>query len=147
MYKTQKFVADALAAETDGCILWPYAVRKSSGYGAFSKTVNGKCKHFDVHRFVCVEAHGNPTSDAPEAAHSCGNKLCLNPRHLYWASHKQNMEDAKRHGTIRGGGRHRQRIFTEDAAFIAKSGMSILELAERYQTSASHIAKVRRSVA
>lgn len=147
MHRNQKFVADALSANTDACIVWPFAVRKSSGYGAFSVRKDGKQCHYDVHRFVCIEAHGAAPQNMPEAAHSCGNKLCINPRHLYWASHKQNMEDAKRHGTLRGGGIYRQRIFAEDVEFIATSKLSILKLAEKYRTSPSHIGKVRRSAA
>jgi hypothetical protein len=147
MSKRIDFIDDALASNTDDCLVWPFAVRKSSGYGAHSGLKNGKKLNYDVHRFVCKEAHGSAPNGLPEAAHTCGNKLCINPRHLYWASHKQNMDDAKKHGTIRGGGRHRQRIFADDVAFIANSDLSLIQLAEKFQTSASYIGRLRRSAA
>jgi hypothetical protein len=123
------------------CILWPFAVRKSSGYGAHSTT--GPQRNIDAHRYVCTLAHGAP-GDGAEAAHRCGNKLCVNPNHLYWADHQTNMQDAKRHGTMRGGGRWRQRLFAPQIADICTSGQSLLALAEKYNSDASYIGRVRR---
>lgn len=147
MPKCSDFIDDALASDRDDCLVWPFAVRKSSGYGAYSTRKDGKKRNHDAHRFVCKEAHGSAPEGFPEAAHTCGNKLCVNPRHLYWASHQQNMDDAKKHGTLRGGGRYRQRIFADDIVFIIESDLSAIQLADKYQTSASHIARLRRSAA
>lgn len=83
--------------------------------------------------------------DGDEAAHSCGNKTCINPRHLRWADHASNMEDAKAHGTLRGGGRYRQRIFADDIAFIVASPKSLLELASIYDTDVAYIGRLRRA--
>lgn len=137
------FIAFALASDTDQCILWPFAVRKSSGYGAHNYRINGRKVSCDIHRHTCQRAHG----DRPdmEAAHSCGVKLCINRRHLYWATHAANMADAKRHGTLRGGGRWRQRFFAPQIAHIVASNGSHLALAERYDTTASYIGQLRRA--
>lgn len=135
--KRKDFLAVAIASNTDECILWPYAVRSSSGYGAFSI---GR-KNYDAHRFVCVQAHGE--SDL-QAAHSCGNKLCVNPRHLRWCDAKTNMADAKAHGTLRGGGRWRQRLSAADVDAIRASNDSYSLLAERYATDVPYIGKLKR---
>jgi hypothetical protein len=82
-----------LAPATDGCTAWPFA--KVAGYG--SVRVAGKSEL--VHRFVCQSAHGEPPSPRHEAAHSCGNPICCNPRHLRWATPKENCSDKKLHGT------------------------------------------------
>lgn len=139
----EDFITAALASGTDHCILWPFAVRKSSGYGAHNYRAKGRKVSCDAHRHTCQKAHG----DRPdmEASHRCGNKLCINPRHLYWATHFANMADAKRHGRLRGGGRWRQRFFAAQIAQIAASNDSYVALARAYDTDAAYIGRLRRS--
>lgn len=132
-----------MAADERYCVIWPFAVRKSSGYPALSLRANGKQTHHDAHRDVCEKANGKP-ADGEQAAHKCGNKLCVKGSHLYWASAKQNMEDAKAHGTLKGGGRYRQRISMEDIGEIVASDRSHLQLAMKYGTDASYIGRLRR---
>lgn len=134
----------AALAPSEDCVPWPYAVRKSSGYGAMSRKANGRTENWDAHRFVCAYFHGAPTDDQ-EAAHSCGNKLCVNPAHLSWASHLENMADAKRHGTLRGGGRYRQRFNAGLRDEIRASKESYSVLAARYSTDVAYIGNLRRS--
>lgn len=52
-----------------------------------------------VHRLVCIRRHGPPPTDDLEAAHSCGNAGCVNPRHIRWATRFENAADKKLHGT------------------------------------------------
>lgn len=42
-----------------------------------------------------MEADGRPRPPAPanHGLHSCDNKLCLNPDHLRWGTHRENMQD------------------------------------------------------
>lgn len=78
----------------DDCLTWPYG--KSDGYGIM--VVDGKC--CKVHRLACEEVSGSPPSPKHEAAHSCGNGHlgCVNPRHLRWRTHKENMREMVEHG-------------------------------------------------
>lgn len=140
----EQFILDALAASTDDCIVWPFAVRKSSGYAAHSTLESGVKRNYDAHRHVCERAHG-PAPENHHAAHQCGNKLCINPRHLYWATPKENAADTTKHGTWRGGGRYRQRIFEKEREDIINSNESILVLAERYGIRPTYAAYIRRN--
>lgn len=143
--KTRKeFIHDALTSKTDECIIWPFAIRKSSGYAAHNYSRSGEKKSVDAHRYVCVLAHGEPSSPTLEASHSCGDKLCINPAHLRWATHKENMKDAIDHGNLKGGGRWRQRFFGPEVEHICASRKSILELADMYKSSPSYISEIRR---
>ena len=53
----EQFIADALASDTTECILWPFAVRASTGYPAHNFSVDGVKTSVDGHRYVCERAH------------------------------------------------------------------------------------------
>lgn len=124
-------------------MIWPYAVRKSSGYPAHSFWRNGKKQNVDAHRFVCELAHDKP-QDGYQAAHKCGIRLCVNPAHLYWATPAQNAADAKSHGTLKGGGRYRQKIFASQLLEIRTSALSHLALGRKFGVDPSYIGRLRK---
>jgi DNA-binding XRE family transcriptional regulator len=83
-----------LAIETDDCVLWPFA-KNSHGYGyVFS---GGQMRR--THVLACVNAHG-ARPERHDAAHSCRVRLCMNPRHLRWATRSENMADNEAFGTL-----------------------------------------------
>jgi hypothetical protein len=93
----------------DECVLWPFATL-ASGYGS----VHADGKTARVHRFMCELAHGSAPSPDLDSAHSCGTRLCINPRHLRWATRSDNMADAVGHGTAPRGELHGAHKLTED---------------------------------
>ena len=146
MSKRAEFLAKAATArDGDGCMVWPFAVRASSGYGAHNLPAGGRRKiNVDAHVHACTLAHGERPSRDHQAAHSCGNKLCCNGEHLRWATRIENMADAKAHGTLKGGGRYRQRLHAPDVAAIRASRESLLALGRRFGMDPSYIGRVRR---
>lgn len=56
----------------------------------------------NAHRLMCVFVNGDCPPDKNEAAHSCGNRKCVNPAHLRWATYEENGADKIIHGTNRG---------------------------------------------
>lgn len=141
------FIKDALVASCDGCIVWPFAVRKSSGYGAFNVKTAGATKNYDIHRYVCEAAYGAPPSPHHVAAHACGNRLCCNLRHLRWATQLENMADSKGHGTLRGGGRWRQKMFAAQVAHVRSSANSLVKLGAHFGMDPAYIGRIRRGKA
>jgi hypothetical protein len=85
------FLASALKQETDDCIEWPY-YRMKNGYGQVGTNTNMKL----AHRYLCEMAHG---PGGPQAAHSCGNRGCVNKRHIRWVTQTTNEMDKHNHGT------------------------------------------------
>lgn len=77
----------------DDCLLWPYSCC-TPGYGMF---MFEKVRRL-AHRFMCELAHGEPP-EGHQAAHSCGNRRCVNPHHLSWKTGAHNQLDRRKHGT------------------------------------------------
>lgn len=141
--KRRDFINQVIDTQIDDCIIWPFAVRKSNGYGAYDISIEGKKKNFDIHNFVCRIVHGEPEK-GEQAAHSCGQKLCINPKHLRWTTPLENMQDAKNHGTLIGGGRYRQRIFAPQRAEIVSSRESLVTIGARFGIPPAYAGWIRR---
>lgn len=84
------------------CLILPFA-RTNHGYGQIGVSKRPR----KVHQIACAAAHGPRPSPTMGAAHSCGNGHlgCVNPAHLRWATHAENMRDMVSHGRARGGSR------------------------------------------
>lgn len=86
---------------TDDCVdEWPFSFIR--GYPRVSI---GK-KGLQAHRYVCELTHGAPADPKMHAAHSCGNRRCVNPRHIRWLTAIDNIAEKKVHGTAAYGERH-----------------------------------------
>jgi hypothetical protein len=94
------------------CLIWPFG--RSGGYGYLD--MNGKI--CGAHREMCILAHGEPPFADADAAHSCGNgkQGCIHPKHLRWATAKQNVQDQIAHGTFPRGEKHTLAKLTAEVA-------------------------------
>lgn len=100
----------ALASQqTDECILWDRAA-DSSGYPSVQADKRTKCGH----RLVCWNTYGPPPFPGAQAAHACGVRRCVNPRHLRWATQVENEADKWLHGTRLTGERHAMCKLTDE---------------------------------
>ena len=52
-----------------------------------------------VHRGVLAQYLNTNFPSKVDLCHACHNDKCSNPRHLYWGSRKENIQDAKDNGT------------------------------------------------
>jgi hypothetical protein len=128
----------AAQSSTDECILWPHRVGKD-GYG----TVKRGGKIYAAHRQVCEMAHGQPFEGA-HAAHSCGQRRCINPRHLRWATAKENVHDMFLHGTFPHGERSgNASLNNTQVAQILNDARAQCEIADIYGVSQSTISNIK----
>lgn len=81
---------------TEGCWLWKAGLRGKTGYGAFK--LNGKV--VDAHR-VSYQINIGEIPDGMCVCHSCDNRLCVNPNHLFLGSAKSNWKDGFDKGRIK----------------------------------------------
>lgn len=107
--ETEKWCRAAAQYTGAECLLWPFKRVYPNGYGAY----NTRQLATTAHRFVCRLAHGEPPQPKLQAAHSCGNRLCCNPRHLRWATCRENLADRKAHGTLRAGDSHHNTVYSD----------------------------------
>lgn len=128
----EKFIQQIVAAShTDDCIIWPFD-RAPKGYGRYR--MDGR--RVGAHRVVCEAVNGPPPSEDHVCAHSCGQGHlgCVNPRHLRWATQKENHADKTIHGTIARGSRNGNAKMDEQTAKMVKEmipKMTQREIAER----------------
>ena len=75
----------------NGCWIWQR--NPSQRYGI----TNGQLAHR-----VSYERENGPIPDGLEVCHSCDTPKCVNPKHLWLGTHKDNMADASSKGRMRG---------------------------------------------
>lgn len=78
---------NTLKLDDNSC--WEWTGKKDkNGYGVNLYDYKGG----KAHRYACELING-PCPDNQEACHSCDNPSCVNPNHIMWKTHKDNMDD------------------------------------------------------
>jgi len=128
---------------------WPWIAAGSPGYGV----IRVGNKLLVVSRIMAHAAYGKPSKKKPYACHTCDNPPCCNPKHLFWGSMKDNLDDAsakgrcavQRHPEIIRGERNGSAKLTEaQVADIYTSGESKRQAADRFRVSVSLVKAIRQ---
>jgi hypothetical protein len=82
--------------KTNKCWLWTAGLRGKTGYGAFK--LNRKV--IDAHR-LSYEIHIGKIPEKMYVCHTCDNRKCVNPNHLFLGSPKDNWQDGFDKGKIK----------------------------------------------
>lgn len=117
------WIEEHVAYSDDSCLIYPFR-RRWNGYGEVLFRGNRTA----ANRVMCTLAHGDAPTPTHHAAHSCGNGFggCVNPRHLYWATKKENERDKRSHGTLPLGEKHSQsKLTSNDVRRIRQIGRTM----------------------
>jgi hypothetical protein len=85
-----------LIRDTDECIEYP--TLNKDGYGDIQTNENGVHIHMLAHRVSYQLATGEDITNEDIICHHCDNPKCINPRHLFKGTHKDNSDDKCRKG-------------------------------------------------
>ncbi len=136
------FIDQAVASATDECIVWPYGL-SDNGYGKVP--IGGQMRN--AHRVVLERAVGLPPAAGMYAAHApliCHNRACVNPRHLRWATPKQNSDDKLIDGDTNRGERHgNARLTAVQVLAIFRDGRPASTVGAEYGVSRGTVLAIR----
>ena len=135
----QRISKHSIPEPNSGCWLWNGAVLMA-GYGVAS---DGK---------KCVTAHRlsykSFVGEIPKGmiiAHKCDTPSCVNPDHLWLATHKQNSSDMVKKGRSASKERcGKSKLKSEQVDFIRKSELSHRSLGKMFNVSHVTIGAIKR---
>jgi len=96
MKQIEKFPKVVGKKDNNGCM--PFLGNKTSkGYGEYRMTLRDGTVIQGAHRVAYYLEYGNITPGLC-ICHSCDNKICCNPEHLWMGTQQDNMDDMARKG-------------------------------------------------
>jgi hypothetical protein len=109
---------------------WEWTGTRNQGYG------NG-CGGKSAHRFSYDLAYG-PIPKHQQVCHTCDNRACVNPNHLFLGTHAENMADMARKGRA-----PKSKLTPDIVRFLRTSyepgKMTLKEWGKKYNVSGSTI--------
>lgn len=126
-----------------GCWHWTGFINYN-GYGKFS--INGAVVR--AHRYS-YERHKGPIPSGLFVCHSCDNRQCVNPDHLWLGTHADNLADMKAKGrgsrlaTVHSETHHLAKLTNEQARAIRLDSRPTVKIAKEYSVSAGTVLSIK----
>lgn len=140
----ERWIEKHKSYQGNDCIEWPFS-KGDRGRGVVGVPGGGKSR--SAPRAMCIAAHGEPPTPEHQTAHSCGNGHigCMNPKHLRWATHMENVRDRAEHGRDRRGEEVNTAKLTEVEVLEIrrrKNSQSGVSLAKEFKVSTTTISEI-----
>lgn len=129
-----EILAKTVTCSSTGCLLWQGSRASDGRYGC----VSYKDATYRTHRLVYQLYYGEEPGKK-NVLHTCDTPLCVNPKHLFLGTNRDNVNDkvAKRRQAKGIGCRHPHRVLDAQAVVdirkLRSEGWKILDLAARFK--------------
>ena len=138
----ERFWSYVIKGDEDDCWWWQGNITvKDDARGSICI----KTKRIQAHRVALADSLGRDIATGLNALHECDNSLCVNPKHLYEGTQRDNMGDKKLRG--RCPKTRPKKLNLEKAREIRKKykdGVKVTELAKEYNVIIATIYHVLR---
>jgi len=122
---------------------WEWIGRKSSGYGYLWH----EGKEVGAHRLSWM-LHNGQIPEGMLICHTCDNRGCVNPDHLFLGTYKENTQDAVDKGRMSRGEKNGNSKLTKDQVVAIKKEWKAMEyknkaeLARKYGVTDTQIGRI-----
>jgi hypothetical protein len=134
-----RFNAKRIQRDGDACWDWAGSLNPGSGYPQL-RVGRGKTRTMAQGHKLAFELAYGPVPAGLHVLHSCGNRRCTRPDHLYAGDRRQNMADMKVHG-----GSNRAVLTPRDVLDILAlkgTGAKLAAISERFGVSNQSVCNV-----
>jgi len=129
-----------------GCWLWTGRYDKD-GYGMFRDSKQNNYKNIKAHRYSYKYFFGE-IPKGMSALHKCDVTCCVNPKHLFLGTQKDNMQDmTQKNRRVRGEKVGNSKITESDVHQILADlglGLTQYQVADKYNLTQSHISAIKK---
>lgn len=113
---------------------------KNGGYGTL--TINRK--QYRAHRISWEKRYG-PIPKGGRICHTCDNRKCVRPHHLFLGTQTDNLRDCSKKGRIsRGEARPLSKLKIEQVKKIRKDTNTHTQIAKEYNISRQTVIRIKR---
>jgi hypothetical protein len=116
----ERFWSKVDKSDAGGCWTWTFG-KYAAGYGTFMYLGKSRLAHR-----IAYELSVGPIPEGLEVCHSCDNRACVNPSHLFTGTQTDNVKDCVTKGRTCQGEKRKDAKLT---------GVQVREIRNRYATS------------
>mgnify|MGYP003116460397 CR=1 FL=1 len=136
-----RFLRLAKTHDMDPEVCWEWVgAGKGNGYGSF----NAAGATTPAHRYAYMLFCG-PIGDGLDVCHTCDNRCCVNPDHLFTGTRAENMADMVAKGRGDGGCRkHLKECTLQEIRRQLHAGVPMRRIAESLSVNYSTVSSIKR---